>query len=214
MKTLSKPLSTAIAMLGILFGLMYAPLSGYADIVRHYGADGRVYFTNVTPTRSLSPAAPVAVASARAALLPVISRLARHYDVDARLVQTIIAVESAFNPNAVSHAGAQGLMQLMPATAARYEVGDPFDPHANIEGGIRYLRDLFQRFPSDLQRVLAAYNAGEAAVERYGGVPPYPETQHYVTRVMTLYGRDAWPPQKIYRYQTASGSILFTNVPR
>jgi soluble lytic murein transglycosylase-like protein len=143
----------------------------------------------------------------------MISRLAHHHGVDARLVQAIITVESRFNPKAVSHAGAQGLMQLMPATVARYAVDDPFDPYANIEGGIRYLRDLFRRFPGDLRRVLAAYNAGEAAVERYGDVPPYPETQDYVARVITLYGRDTWP-QKIYRYQTGSGGILFTNVPR
>jgi soluble lytic murein transglycosylase-like protein len=214
MKKLCEPSSTAVVMLSVLVWLVYTPRPGYADIVRHDGPDGRVYFSNVTSARSRVSPVPGAVASTRTTLLPVISRLAQHYGVDAHLVQAIITVESAFNPHAVSHAGAQGLMQLMPATAARYEVGDPFDPHANIEGGIRYLRDLLQRFPSDLRRVLAAYNAGEAAVERYGGVPPYPETQHYVARVMTLYGRDAWPQQKIYRYHTANGSILFTNVPR
>lgn len=200
-----------VVQLGVLLWLLL-PLLGYADIIRYYGPDGRVYFGNVAPTRPPLPL-PAAAAATHTTLLPVIFRLAHHHGVDARLVQAIITVESRFNPKAVSHVGAQGLMQLMPATAARYEVGDPFDPHANIEGGIRYLRDLFQRFPGDLRRVLAAYNAGEAAVERYGGVPPYPETQDYVARVMTLYGRDAWP-QKIYRYQTARGGILFTNVPR
>jgi soluble lytic murein transglycosylase-like protein len=211
MEKLCKPSSMTVVQLGVLLCLL-SPLLGHADIIRYYGPDGRVHFGNVPPTRSSLPL-PAAVAPRSTTLLPVISRLAHHHGVDARLVQAIITVESRFNPKAVSHAGAQGLMQLMPATAARYEVDDPFDPHANIEGGIRYLRDLLQRFPGDLRRVLAAYNAGEAAVERYGGIPPYPETQDYVARVMTLYGRDAWP-QKIYRYQTASGGILFTNVPR
>jgi soluble lytic murein transglycosylase-like protein len=104
-------------------------------------------------------------------------------------------------------------MQLMPSTAARYRVTDPFDPRANVEGGIRYLKDLLRLFPGNLPHVLAAYNAGENAVLQYGGIPPYPETQQYVKRVLALYGT-AEPPRKIYRYRTANGSILFTDTPR
>jgi soluble lytic murein transglycosylase-like protein len=141
--------------------------------------------------------------------------VAQQYSIDPRLVQAIITVESNFNPQAVSRAGAQGLMQLMPDTAARYRVENPFDPQANIEGGIRYLRDLLLMFPSDLRRVLAAYNAGEGTVQQYGGMPPYPETQRYVERVLALYGALTPAAQgKFYRYRTASGSILLTDTLR
>lgn len=144
-----------------------------------------------------------------------IHRLASQYNVDPHLVRAIIAVESNFNPRAVSRAGALGLMQLMPQTAARYQVENPFNPEANIEGGIRYLRDLLQLFPGDLRLVLAAYNAGEGAVQQYGGIPPYPETQQYVTRVITLYGGSPSAARgKIYRYRTTTGAILFTDTPR
>jgi soluble lytic murein transglycosylase-like protein len=153
--------------------------------------------------------------TAPALVFALIQRLAQQYSVDPHLVRAIITVESNFDPRAVSRAGAQGLMQLMPDTAARYRVEDPFDPHANIEGGIRYLRDLLRLFPSDLRHVLAAYNAGEGAVQYYGGIPPYPETQRYVERVLALYGVALPPPQgKIYRYRTASGSILLTDTLR
>lgn len=104
-------------------------------------------------------------------------------------------------------------MQLMPATAARYGVTDVFDPKANIEGGIRFLKDLWHRFRGDVRRVLAAYNAGEGAVRRYGGIPPYPETQRYVARVLALYISYSTSSQ-IYRYRTARGRLLFTDIPR
>jgi soluble lytic murein transglycosylase-like protein len=139
--------------------------------------------------------------------------LAQQYDIDGELVRAIISVESNFDPRAVSPAGAQGLMQLMPETARRCQVRQRFDPRANIEGGIRYLRDLWQRFGGDLSQVLAAYNAGEGAVERFGGMPPYPETRRYVARVLALYG-PASPSPKIYRYRTVRGGILFTDIPR
>ncbi len=145
--------------------------------------------------------------------MPLVYTLARQYDIDAQLVRAIITVESNFNAWAVSRAGAQGLMQLMPATAARYGVKEPFDPKANIEGGIRFLKDLWRRFRGDVRRVLAAYNAGESAVKRYGGIPPYPETQRYVARVLALYNAYGTSSQ-IYRYRTARGRLLFTDTPR
>jgi soluble lytic murein transglycosylase-like protein len=151
--------------------------------------------------------------TARLPTLQLIHELARQYNIEPQLVQAIVTVESNFNPYAISRAGAQGLMQLMPETAARYQVTNPFDPRANIEGGIRYLKDLLHLFPGDLRRALAAYNAGEQVVQRYGGIPPYPETQQYVERVLALYGVHVWE-RKIYRYRTGSGSILFTDTPR
>ena len=199
-------------------GLLLWGVSAQAQIVRYQGPDGRLYFTNLplppasTPTVVTRPTLSATRLATQAPVLPLIQRLAQQYSVDPRLVQAIITVESNFDPHAVSRVGAQGLMQLMPDTAARYRVEDPFDPHANIEGGIRYLRDLLRLFPGDLRHVLAAYNAGEGAVQQYGGIPPYPETQRYVERVLALYGASTPPLQrKIYRYRTASGSILLTD---
>ena len=152
--------------------------------------------------------------TAQAPVFSLIQRLAQQYSVDPHLVRAIIMVESNFDPHAVSRAGAQGLMQLMPDTAARYRVEDPFDPHANIEGGIRYLRDLLRLFPSDLRHVLAAYNAGEGAVQQYGGIPRiqrHSAMWNAFWRSMVLL-----PPSqgKIFRYRTASGGILLTDTQR
>jgi soluble lytic murein transglycosylase-like protein len=104
------------------------------------------------------------------------------------LVRAVIVVESAFNPRALSKRGAQGLMQLRPSTARRYGVSDAFDPEQNIMAGAHYLRDLMARFGNDLELALAAYNAGEDAVERYGrSIPPFSETRLYVPNVMRVY---------------------------
>jgi hypothetical protein len=124
-------------------------------------------------------------------LLPVpyadiIDQVSSREGVDPRLVRAVIQVESAYQPGARSRKGAMGLMQLMPATAKRYSVADPYDPGSNIEAGIRHLKALVDRFGSELSLALAAYNAGEAAVERFRGIPPYPETQNYVKQVLRL----------------------------
>jgi soluble lytic murein transglycosylase-like protein len=114
---------------------------------------------------------------------------ALEHGVDAGLIRAIIHAESAFNPNAVSRVGAQGLMQLMPATAKRFGVGASFEPADNIKGGVSYLAWLLKRFDGDERRVAAAYNAGEGAVDKYSGVPPYQETMLFVERVGILSGR-------------------------
>ena len=111
------------------------------------------------------------------------------FGVEEAVVRAIIHAESAYRPNAISHAGAQGLMQLIPATASRFGVSDPFDPAQNIRGGVKYLAWLMKRYSSNLTLVAAAYNAGEGAVDRNGGVPPYSETQRYVQRVGQLADR-------------------------
>jgi len=107
--------------------------------------------------------------------------------IDPRLIEAVIAAESAFDPNARSVKGAQGLMQLMPDTADRFGVRNVWDPGENILGGTAYLRWLIEAFDGDLRHVLAAYNAGEGAVERHGGVPPYRETRDYIDRVLSYY---------------------------
>lgn len=121
----------------------------------------------------------------------LIDREARSQSIDPKLVKSVMLVESAFNPKAVSHKGARGLMQLMPETASRHGVRDSFDPAENIRGGARYLAYLIGLFGGDVTKSLAAYNAGEAAVLRYGGVPPYDETRLYVHKALTAYyGKD------------------------
>jgi soluble lytic murein transglycosylase-like protein len=116
----------------------------------------------------------------------VIAQAAKRHNVDPRLVHAVITVESAYRPEARSAKGAMGMMQLMPGTARDLRVRDPYDAAANIDGGVRYLRQLLDRF--ELRLALAAYNAGAATVERFGGVPPYPETRNYVARVLRLVG--------------------------
>jgi len=118
-----------------------------------------------------------------------IREVAVRYDIPPILVAAIVEAESEFNPRAVSRRGARGLMQLMPGTASSLQVSDTFDPYENIEGGVRHLRGLMDRYHGNLPLVLAAYNAGEQAVMVYGGVPPYRETRRYVSRILRRIGR-------------------------
>lgn len=117
----------------------------------------------------------------------LISRAAADHSLDPRLVKSVMLVESGFNSSAVSRKGARGLMQLMPGTATRHGVKDAHNPEQNIAGGTKYLSYLLDLFDGNLEKSLAAYNAGEAAVARYGGIPPYDETRDYVHRALTAY---------------------------
>ena len=138
------------------------------------------------------PAIAPGVLKIPAAYEALVARLAAAHGVDARLVHAVIAVESAYQPRARSRKGARGLMQLMPATARQYGVRNAYHAPANVEAGIKHLRTLLDRFAP--REAIAAYNAGEAAVRRFGGVPPFPETQAYVERVLALAGLTAAPP--------------------
>jgi soluble lytic murein transglycosylase-like protein len=131
-----------------------------------------------------SPAAPAIVSQPRpAGIDEAVQQIAASHSLPPLLVHSVIQVESNYNPRAVSSKGALGLMQLMPATARRFGVANVFDPVANIEGGARYLKYLLDLYKGDYRLALAAYNAGEGAVEKYGSVPPYPETQNYLVLV-------------------------------
>ena len=124
-----------------------------------------------------------------------IAEVASRYQVPEALIHAVIAIESAYDPNAISRAGAVGLMQLMPATARRYGVADRRNPSANLTGGTRYLKDLLLRFDSNLELALAGYNAGENAVEKFGNqIPPFDETQNYVRKVLELYSQQSARP--------------------
>ena len=146
------------------------------------GASPLVTSTRLTPPNSLR--------SRRIQYADVIQKAASKHGLDPALLHAVIQTESAYNPGAVSHKGAMGLMQLMPGTAARYGVKDPYDPEDNIFGGARYLRDLLGMFGADVKLAVAAYNAGEHNVMKYGyQIPPFSETKDYVSRVLGLYYR-------------------------
>lgn len=144
-----------------------------------------------------------------------ISLAAATHDLDPSWLRAIIHAESAFNPLALSPKGAQGLMQLMPATAQRFNVSDPYQPAQSIQGGATYLAWLRDHFDGDTRLATAAYNAGEGNVARYGGVPPFRETQHYVEKVAALTERyrDALQPTVVDRAVAAVSSLLLAQGP-
>jgi soluble lytic murein transglycosylase-like protein len=150
-----------------------------------YGAYAPPPLTGI-PSASFEPAAPQRVASAPmgAELEGLIGEMSSKYAVPDWVVRNVIRQESGGNPNATSPVGAQGLMQLMPGTAAGLGVTNAYDPRQNVEGGVKYLKQLMEQFGGDLTKTVAAYNAGPGAVMKYGGVPPYAETQTYVKRVL------------------------------
>ena len=194
-----------VTVVGGIF-LLLATLPAMADIYAYTAPDGVLHYSNVPVEAAYelvleSPPEPTAGGGEESLKVPLalIHRRAAAYEhiireaaavneIEPELLRAVISVESAFNPRAVSRAGARGLMQLMPQTAKRFGVRDSFDPRQNIHGGARYLRVLVERFSNNLELVVAAYNAGENAVERYGrSIPPYRETRQYVPRVLGLY---------------------------
>ena len=123
----------------------------------------------------------------------IIFRAGEKAGVDPRFIHAVIKQESRYDPKAVSYVGAQGLMQMMPGTAKRFGLKDPFDAKANVEAGTKYLKWLLKRFDGDVSLALAGYNAGEGSVDRYKGVPPYSETQNYVKKIVATYGKTYHP---------------------
>ena len=123
----------------------------------------------------------------------IIFRAGEKEGVDPRFIHAVIKQESRYNPKAVSHVGAEGLMQMMPGTAKRFGLKDPFDAAANVAAGTKYLKFLLKRFNGDVSLALAGYNAGEGSVDKYKGVPPYGETQNYVKKIVGNYGKTYHP---------------------
>ncbi len=203
----------------VMCGLvMFHSPRAWAKILRHVDADGVIWFTNLPPTigeRGSPQSASETQRPTRAARTQAhpyrmeVEQLARRHGLSANLVSALMAVESDFDPTAVSTKGAQGLMQLMPLIAEHYRVYNPFNPQQNIEGGIRYLSDLLQLFDNQLPLAIAAYNGGEGLVRKHGGVPPVLES--YVNKVLTLYEQARGT--QIHRYIMPSGVMLFSNVP-
>jgi len=148
----------------------------------------------------------------------LIKTISARYQVDPTLVTAIVSAESNFNEIAISRTGAMGLMQLMPDTATQLGVTDPFEPRDNIEGGVKYIRYLLERFDGNIEFAVAAYNCGPGAVEKHGGVPPYGETRRYVKKVFDRYhGKKEMyiePAQRrtVRKIERPDGSIIYTNI--
>jgi len=140
---------------------------------------------------------------------------ARKYNIPATLIHSVIAAESDYNPKAVSSKGAVGLMQLMPETAEQYGVTNSYDPRENIEGGVKYLKDLIRTYKGRTDLVLAAYNAGKEAIKKHKGIPPYPETINFIRKVKKLYNKPFIRFSSIiYTFYDSSGRLVITNNPR
>lgn len=201
-------------MLKIVLTLFISLLSSHAsaDIYKYVDRDGRTYYTDEPRNglfkriikskphtyntytsytfKNFAPRSAGYKSANKQRFTDLIEQTASKYQIDPKLVHAVIQTESAYNPSAISSAGAVGLMQLMPDTARRFGVIDRNDPDQNVEGGTRYLKHLIGLFEPNLQLAVAAYNAGENAVMKYNNtIPPYPETQNYVKQVLALYNR-------------------------
>src|SRR4030042_4478903 len=145
---------------------------------------------------------------------PIVKKVSGKYSIDPELVHVVIRAESNYEVFAISSAGAMGLMQLMPATALRYGVKNVFDPAQNIEGGVRYLKDLVKLYDGKTKLVLAAYNAGQEAVRKYKGIPPHPETKSYIAGIMRNYKKPTVTTlNATYMVKDADGKTILVNDP-
>jgi soluble lytic murein transglycosylase-like protein len=243
LKMSTRSITVAIALAGLWLSSATATRAQIASYVDEHG---KVIYTNDSPSPrrtavkprahldgpalTVTPPDSTAVSVASLGLISsngtesgldqIVREASERHNLDPALVKAVIGTESGWNPKAVSNKGALGLMQLIPSTAGRMGVSNAFDPAQNVDGGARYLRSLLDRYHGDLEMSLAAYNAGEGAVERFGGVPAYPETRAYVKKVTNSYfrpgsGRDPklWEPRRppVRQTVTPDGRVIFTN---
>ena len=180
----SIPAATYRLGLAAVIGALFLPPGASAEIIRQ--TDGRSAPAEVAAVAVRPPAGPINIrvqpSLDRSAIRKLVDEVATRVGLDPKLAHAVVHTESNYRPFAISPRGAVGLMQIMPALVHQYGLEDPFDPTRNLEVGMRHLRNLLQRF--DIRGALAAYNAGEGAVTRYGGVPPYRETEDYVRRIL------------------------------
>ncbi len=171
----------------LTLGLWLGASQASAEVRVRVGENGRKVITNEDSAQRSRRLSPKLLPIPDVSLEPLIHRHSTAQQLDPKLVQALIQVESGYNHRALSRKGAMGLMQLMPATANQLGVNDPYDPDQNVRGGTTYLRRMIDRFQGRLEWAVAAYNAGPGAVERYRGIPPYRETRNYVQRVLSLF---------------------------
>jgi hypothetical protein len=209
-----------------------------ADIYQYTDEQGIVHFSNVSvgtgkkykriksapakepytapASRPVAPSSsPISSSNMPSAYVDIINTACDRHGIDPALVHAVVKVESDFNPYALSRKGAMGLMQLMPQTAVELNVRNSFNPYDNIDGGVRYLRYLIDRYEGNLSLALAAYNSGETAVKRWGTIPPFRETQNYVQRILKIYsgGSASHPHYTIYMGYGEDGALLLTDNP-
>jgi len=214
-----------------------------ADIYQYTDDNGVIHFSNVSvdttkkykrirssptpaptqeecavpePRKTVQSSYPVSSTNIPSAYVEMINTACNRHGIDPALVHAVVKVESDFNPYALSKKGAMGLMQLMPQTAVNMNVSNSFSPNENIDGGVKYLRYLIDRYAGNLTLALAAYNSGETAVKKWGTVPPFKETQNYVQRILKIYngGSHAFTPRyTIYMGYGEDGALLLTDDP-
>ena len=183
----------------LLLSVVARPASAEDNIRAFVNSSGRVVFTNLVdnapplPTPIIAETTDVLAEEIPVALRTLVDTISKNYGVDPGLVRAVIKTESNFNRWAVSNKGARGLMQLIPETGRRFGVQDFFDPRQNVDGGVRYLRFLLDKFNGNLDLSLAAYNAGENLVEKLGRIPPIAETTNYVRRIRAIYKKPSAP---------------------
>jgi soluble lytic murein transglycosylase-like protein len=218
-----------MSMIFIALACLLISLNAYADMYQNTTDDGSVLYTNVPASGSKVVIKEKAAGTRNdgknvkkkntgsSEFHNIVEEKAKKHNVDPKLVKAVISAESNWNPQAVSHKGAVGMMQLMPKTANDLGVGNRYNPEENIEGGVKYLKYLLDKFNGNLTLALAAYNAGPARVEKDNRVPSIPETINYVKRVMNDYsGGSGWlsgssGSTKIRMVVLADGTVLFTN---
>lgn len=214
--------SLLAALLGVTLPSVLAAQTNHIVLISN--SRGQAVYINTSNQETVAPSPSDSITSSAApgSIQGIVRHAANRFKVDPRLVDAVIRTESGYDSHAVSPKGALGLMQLIPATAQRFGVENPFDPRQNIQGGVHYLRYLLNTFNGNIPLAVAAYNAGENSVLRQGGVPQFPETVDYVRKVTALYGAPgarasapskAQPRQEppIYEYADTQGVMHFTN---